>query len=321
MTLSDELGKFDTYIDSVVKKIGRQLLDLLGKEKRNEAKFEVNDVPMDSFVVKFKWEDARYPRRKSLNELAEQIQGQCAKLDEELKTKATEFNNMHSLIQQRKKLESGNLTVRDLTNLITQDEILDSEYLTTLIVVVPKNEWKNWEAKYEHFCSFIVPRSSKLLYQDNEHGLFKVVLFKKVVDEFKNAAKEFRFVCRKYEANKQLNPEEQKKLENDVTRHKKTLTRWCNTNFAEAFVAWIHLKCIRCFVESVLRYGLNTRFQTLLLLPGKSREAKLRTVLNETYSWLGKSHVSTSEEETQQIERFYSYVWLELSLDLKYDRD
>jgi V-type H+-transporting ATPase subunit C len=34
------------------------------------------------------------------------------------------------------------------------------------------------------------------------------------------------------------------------------LTQWCRQNFAEAFIAWAHLKAIRLFVESVLRYGL-----------------------------------------------------------------
>jgi hypothetical protein len=37
------------------------------------------------------------------------------------------------------------------------------------------------------------------------------------------------------------------------------LIRYCRTNFAEAFVAWIHLKAIRVFVESVLRYGDSER--------------------------------------------------------------
>jgi hypothetical protein len=42
MTLPDELNKVDMYVEGVVKKIARQTLDLL-KEKRSEAKFEIND--------------------------------------------------------------------------------------------------------------------------------------------------------------------------------------------------------------------------------------------------------------------------------------
>lgn len=42
--------------------------------------------------------------------------------------------------------------------------------------------------------------------------------------------------------------------------------RWTLTNFGEAFLAWIHLKCIQCFVESILRFGLPADFQAMLVL-------------------------------------------------------
>lgn len=31
------------------------------------------------------------------------------------------------------------------------------------------------------------------------------------------------------------------------------LVRWLKVNFSEAFIAWIHIKALRVFVESVLR--------------------------------------------------------------------
>ena len=31
------------------------------------------------------------------------------------------------------------------------------------------------------------------------------------------------------------------------------LVRWLKVNFGEAFIAWIHIKALRVFVESVLR--------------------------------------------------------------------
>eukprot|EP01122_Echinamoeba_exundans_P015079 TRINITY_DN7013_c0_g1_i1.p1 TRINITY_DN7013_c0_g1~~TRINITY_DN7013_c0_g1_i1.p1 ORF type:complete len:389 (-),score=96.63 TRINITY_DN7013_c0_g1_i1:57-1193(-) len=320
MTLSDDLSKIDTFVESVVKKIGRQILDLLGKEKRSEARFDINDASMDSFVVRFKWEDARYPRRKSLNELTETIQSQVAKLDEELKAKSAEYNNVITAIQQRKKKEAGNLLARDVTNLVPPEAMIETDYLTTLLVVVPKTEVKSWYANYETLAPYVVPRSSQELHSDNEHALFKVTLFKKAAEEFKNNAREYKFTVRKYEPSEAMNPEEQKKLEQDQQRLKKTLSRWCNTNFAEAFIAWIHLKCIRCFVESVLRYGLPARFQAMLLVPKNNKENKLRDVLADVYSNLGRSFAA-HDEDTNPGDRFYSYVSSDISLDLKYEKD
>lgn len=36
------------------------------------------------------------------------------------------------------------------------------------------------------------------------------------------------------------------------------LTNWCQINFAEVYTMMLHLKAIRIFVESVLRYGLKS---------------------------------------------------------------
>lgn len=38
------------------------------------------------------------------------------------------------------------------------------------------------------------------------------------------------------------------------------LFRLARTNFGEVFSAWVHLKALRVFVESVLRYGLPPDF-------------------------------------------------------------
>lgn len=40
----------------------------------------------------------------------------------------------------------------------------------------------------------VVPRSSELLAEDTEYGLYTVTLFKKVIDEFKMKAREQKYV-------------------------------------------------------------------------------------------------------------------------------
>ena len=51
-------------------------------------------------------------------------------------------------------------------------------------------------------------------------------------------------------------------------------------------MAWIHVKALRVFVESVLRYGLPVNFQGMVLLPQKKTQKKLRDTLNQTYAHL-----------------------------------
>lgn len=49
----------------------------------------------------------------------------------------------------------------------------------------------------------IVPRSSSLITQDQEYGLFTVTLFKKVIEEFKLHAREKKFVVRDFVYNEE----------------------------------------------------------------------------------------------------------------------
>lgn len=60
----------------------------------------------------------------------------------------------------------------------------------------------------------IVPRSSQLITQDSEYGLFTVSLFKKVADEFKLHAREKKFIVREFT----YNEEELAAGKNEITK-------------------------------------------------------------------------------------------------------
>merc|ERR550519_2396834 len=133
----------------------------------------------------------------------------------------------------------------------------------------------------------IVPGSSQLI--DQEHALVTVSLFHKVVDEFKNRARENRFNVRDFtydDEELKAGKSELTKLHTDKKKAFPPLVRWLKVNFGECFTAWIHVKALRVFVESVLRYGLPVNFQAMLLLPNKKSSKKLRETLNSLYGHL-----------------------------------
>jgi len=150
-------------------------------------------------------------------------------------------------------------------------------------------------------------------------------MFKKVAEDFKIAARERKFVVRDFKfSTDKSGKTDKKKMDAEKEKFRKNLVRWCKTNFSEAFIAWVHLKAIRVFVESVLRYGLPTNFQAMLLLPNK-KSTKLRKALHELYGHLssksifGKGDGKDEEEHvpgTEQ-EHFYPYVSLEINLDFR----
>jgi len=47
----------------------------------------------------------------------------------------------------------------------------------------------------------VVPRSTQLIFHDNDHALFTVTLFIKAVDDFKYAARDNKFIVRDFRYN------------------------------------------------------------------------------------------------------------------------
>nr|CAD7459937.1 unnamed protein product [Timema tahoe] len=171
------------------------------------------DLP--SYITRFQWDLAKYPIKQSLRNIADIISKQVGQIDADLKTKSSAYNNLKGNLQNLEKKQTGSLLTRNLAELVKKEHfILDSEYLTTLLVIVPKLSFNDWNNNYEKLTDMIVPRSSVLVTQDSDFGLYTVTLFKKVVEEFKLHSREKRFVVRDFT----YNEEELAAGKNEITK-------------------------------------------------------------------------------------------------------
>lgn len=333
MKLVEELFKLDTYVEGVNRKILRQWVEEL-KEKQD---LTVGQVSIERFLTNFEWKEEKYPVKSSMQALTDQIQQQVGKIDDELRTKSTEFNTLQHGIAAAERKTSGTLMIKDLADIVrgklsNKEKYPDTEHLTTLLVVVPKYMERDWHNSYESMAQFVVPRSTEIIDQDAEFLLFSVVMFRKAIDTFKAAARERRFTVREVKLDDSASSstgsppasvaEEKQKLEAERDRQKTNLIRWCKANFSEAFTAWVHLKAIRLFVESVLRYGLPARFFSMLVQPAKKHETRVRNILAATFNVSGGADMGADEADPNDptggsIEKFYPYVSLTLNLEMK----
>ena len=289
-------------------------------------------------------------------------------LDEELKTKLAEYNGVKGALQQSERKAQGNLMVRGLTEIVKEEDMrgtVGSDYVSTLLLVVPKHSSKDFVATYAsaeemYFTTpdggerypMVVPRSAKQITEDTEFVLYAVVVLKQAVQEFTAKARDKRWTVRNpasapskpkpspypfyepYNPNPSLHPDpnlhrnpnphpnpnpnrdpdpeqvrdfvfEPNKMTEDAAKKKHDeaeeqrlkllLSKWCDINFAEAFKMMMHLKAVRVFVESVLRYGLTPKatggmgagpgpnFQSVLLQPKKGKEDHLHKALCSLY--------------------------------------
>ena len=197
------------------------------------------------------------------------------------------------------------MQVKSLDGIVTKEHCVESEYLQTLFVVVPKSSYKTWEQSYEeideHISGYVVPQSSELIAEDNDYGLWSVVLIRKMAADFESACrKNLKFTVRQFEYNQER--ADLSKLEKDSMIEKREsmkreLFDWCKVSFSECFSAWIHLKAIRVFVESVLRYGLPPRFCSVLLKADKN-EKKIHKYFKDTYKHLHDEQFDVVADES-----------------------
>lgn len=325
--LSDDLAKLDTYTEQVTRKIAVAISDTL--EIKNpqavQEHLQANSMELQTYLTRFQWDMAKYPIKQSLKSLHDIINKQVGQIDGDLKTRHSAYTAIKGTLQSIERKQTGSLLIRNLADLVKREHfVLGSEYLTTLLVVVPKANYKDWETKYEKLTDMIVPRSSSLITEDNDHGLFNITVFNKVVDEFKQHARENKFVVRDFnydEAEIQAGKTEVDKLENEKKKQYQLLIRWLKVNFSEAFIAWIHVKALRVFVESVLRYGLPVNFLAVLIQPNKKSVKRLRDTLNQLYA-----HLDTSLSAGEPMDdipglnfgqnEYYPYVYFKINIDM-----
>lgn len=362
MTLSDNLVKTDGVVEQTVRKIERTSADLFD---RKSSELTVGGVPAQRYIQQFAWDSAKYPNRRPLKELVAMIAGGAAGIEEELKQLTTSFADKQAALQEAKRRVGGNLMKADLNDLLDPQtmsnvNIVDTEYLKTVFVAIPKQSKENFESTIESLGSDIagfggpdwkrdssklggpisfgnqvdrhqvsgspvVPGSTQLVKSDTESILYAVTIlkgeyeagyyegnefhagnFKEFEPELAKACKEKRFVLRDFtwnpsQSTKTAMAREQMQVE--VDGMKSALMRWCKTHFGDAFVAWMHIKAIRVFVESVLRYGLPVDFTSVLYKVHSGKEHLLTHKLD-------KSLGNGADDDLDEGEEYHDFVLL-----------
>jgi len=365
MTLSDDLGKTDGVVESIVRKIEKTSHDLGVGGKRTDL--TVGGVPAPRYIQQFAWDYAKYPNRRPLKELVSLIGGGVSAVDEELKQLSLSYGDKQIALQEAKRKKGGNLIVGDLNDILT-DSIMrkitvhDTDYLKSVFVAIPKVAKENFEKGIEEIGGNIVgyggpdwmrdsrnlgepvkfgqlvdrhrkrgtpvvPGSLQLVHQDSDSLLYTVTILKSqyeagyyegdefqagtkvdFLEEFTKACRENRYIIRDFTydpGQSSRNSMALEQLQVEVDGMRSGLTRWCKTHYGEAFVAWMHIKVIRVFVESVLRYGLPVDF-TAVLYKASGDGTALTAALDKALAppTTGKKDEADDDEDNEEYHEF-----------------
>ncbi|KAF7717103.1 V-type proton ATPase subunit C [Penicillium ucsense] len=289
---ADELAKLEGSCQGVVAKVGDALKNILeGDEAQIERMKVVNDKPVDQYLRTFSWNKVKYRADKSLAELIDLLHKEAASIDNDIRSKYSQYNQVKNTLATLQRKQTGNLSTKSLASVIDPRSIVqDSEYIETHLVAVPNQLVKDFLKTYETVAPMVVPRSAQLLAEDSEFSLFAVTVFKKHSLEFVHKCREQKWIPRDFKYVEGGKEEERKEVERVGGDERKLwgeTLRLGRTAWSEAVMVWIHILVLRVFVETVLRYGLPLDFVCGLVRSPSSKQAdKAKSNLEAKYSYL-----------------------------------
>ena len=173
--------------------------------------------------------------------------------------------------------QQGGLAVRDMDSILLGDKltsgdrrgiartlanIVDTENLVTLFVVVPSHMKHDLYTKYETLSSNVVPRSAALVAKDETNEMYSVVMFRRVADSFKTAAQQNGYIVRTFDKRKFIetfnnsdnqsgggrNSDSRGAAETAMKEQEGKLYEWCLASYTECFSAWMHIYAVSLFL-------------------------------------------------------------------------
>jgi len=161
MALSDKLSKVDTMVEGIVKKIERSLIEFI----KGDAGMEQEDVKLGAspdlmidkktpsqYVESFEWNKTRYPTKRDLSSITDSILEQVHLVDDDLKKTIAKYTEIRQNLGAIERRETGSLLVKPLGQFLSGANaklVIEKEWLTTLVIVVPKVKEKEFLAEYE----------------------------------------------------------------------------------------------------------------------------------------------------------------------------
>ncbi|THC96357.1 hypothetical protein EYZ11_004172 [Aspergillus tanneri] len=289
---ADELAKLETACQGVVGKVSDALKNILeGDEAQIDKMKTVNDKPVDQYLRTFSWNKVKYRADKPLGELIDLLQKEAASIDNDIRTKYSQYNQIKGTLATLQRKQAGNLSTKSLASVVDPRTIVqDSEYIETHLVAVPAQQIKEFLKTYETISPMVVPRSATLVASDDEFTLYAVTTFKKHSMEFVHKARENKWIPRDFKYVEGGKEEEQREFERVGGDERKLwgeTLRLGRTAWSEAVMVWMHVLVLRVFVETVLRYGLPLDFAcTIIRAPSPKQADKAKRNLDEKYSYL-----------------------------------
>ena len=254
-------------------------------------------VGVHEYLAKhFKWDvNAWGDRDEPLPDVLRRLTAAADKVDADVRAVSQAYQEKKTALQAAERKRSGNLMVCALEDVVTPQALAaagcewapaDSDYLASVVLVVQKPQEEAFLAGYAQLDgasvplgpegrrdavrgSPVVPGSARRIAEDKDgYVLYVLLTLKKFGESFRAACREKRFAVRDFAldpAQAGAAARQVAQLQKELTERLAVLKQESRRKYKEAVSLTLHVKTLRVFVESVLRYGLPVAFSAVVI--------------------------------------------------------
>lgn len=287
---------------------------------------------LDEFLEKWKWIEATFSSNKPINEMFANLQQEVSRKEEELRTSGASFTEAQQRLQNLRRRNEGSLLVRSLDSIGSKMQLVksledykaskavkapiyvDTENLTTVLVVVRSANVAQFEKQYDLNENYVVPNSLQKLEADNDFVCYAVTILRTNVDDYKTATKEHGWQVRDFvysqTMREDIRREGKEAVENYLTQTTKYKDILCNA-FSHISTVWTHVRALRVFVESTLLYGIPPNFRAYLVKTTAKSAIRIHKNLEATFG----DDLAVDDDDNAEVENeYHPYVSFSFNL-------
>ena len=322
--INDDLMRDEQEIEAFLKSLEKQLADLTSNPL--QIKFRGALLEPKKAITEFQWDEGKYPNRsKTIADIMHKINEKYTETRKTIKAKTDDYNNSVNDLKMKKKSQNEALTLmkQDYRDLVSKSkqEMKNTDYLCTMLCFVQTGKEKHFLEEYMKLADgYVVPYSALRIDrgEDEKMQLYRVIVMKHKKDDFRNKCQsDLRVTCREYSEEELLNkPAEEKeieKLSNESQTKKHDLERHAESGYSEVFYALLHLKYLRLYVESCLKYTSGDYYSVMVYVP-REKEQKLVSIMIKTFNDTKEQGWYGTKEELKETEDFYPFILIKISV-------
>eukprot|EP00917_Polyrhabdina_sp_WS-2016_P005548 GHVP01012429.1.p1 GENE.GHVP01012429.1~~GHVP01012429.1.p1 ORF type:complete len:335 (-),score=50.09 GHVP01012429.1:199-1203(-) len=293
---SENLKELDGRITVLLTKASRILESELGE---GDIYFVEGDS-VEEYMNNIKWNISRYSEVRSVAKLYDEIKTEYDSLEKTILKRMDVYSLKRKEFQKSESKERSILTKR-LCGI--ENEVSESNSLIQICIVVPLERKKEFIEGKSRFYEAVVPDTICEIEKDKGHILYSLVVLKKFEEKLKKDMDTIGCKVRYLD----VNALEYKK--EDFENERIIFLRKLSRDFGELMSTLVHIKILRLFSDSVLTYGLLSKFISFVVPVGDMDSTRVNKYLSKILQSFGLK-VDIPENETENI--FNDYIRYDL---------